>query len=112
MGRGAISGDGQGKGIARRTCRRAVVADGVDLPNRRPQLDDEARHMTVARLYRIAMFDLDRIAVAAEALVAADGAVGGGVDRGAVGRRNVDAVVARDAAGDGMNAHPDRKGVV
>src|SRR3546814_4225082 len=66
--------------------------------------------MTVARLDRIAMFDLDIIAVAAEALGAADGAVGGGVDRGAVGRRNVDAVVARDAAGDGMNAHPVGRG--
>ncbi len=51
------------------------------------------------------MFDFDIIAIAAKALGAADDAVGGRIDRGAARRRNVDAVVARDPAGDGVDAH-------
>ena len=65
--------------------------------------------MAVARLDGVAMFDLDIIAVAAEALGAADDAVGGRVDRGAVRRRNVDAIVARDLARDRVDAHAVRR---
>src|SRR3546814_14642400 len=87
--------------IARRTARRADVADDVALLHMLPRLDDEARHMTVARLDRIAMFALELIAVAAEALGATDGAVGGGGDRGGVRRRHGAAAVARQGAATG-----------
>src|SRR3546814_19501503 len=90
--------------IARRTARRADVADDVALLHMLPRLDDEARHMPVARLDRIAMFDFDIIAEAAEARGAADGAVGGGEDRGDVGRGIVEAGVEREKGGEGMDA--------
>lgn len=65
--------------------------------------------MAVAGLNHVAMLDLDIIAVAAKALRAADNAVGGGVNRGAVRCRNVDAVMARHFAGHRMDPHPVRR---
>ena len=54
----------------------------------------------------IAVLDLDIIAIAAKPLGAADDAVGGRINGGAIGRRNVDAIVARELAGDRVDAHP------
>src|SRR3546814_10496383 len=93
------------KMVARRAAGRADIADDVALFHMLARMDDEARHMAIARLDRVAMFDFDIIAIAAKALGAADGAVGGGVDGGAIGRRDINAVVARDPAGDRVDAH-------
>src|SRR3546814_13946851 len=76
------------KMVARRAAGRADIADDVALFHMLARMDDEARHMAIARLDRVAMFDFDIIAIAAKALGAADGAVGGGVDGGAIGRRD------------------------
>src|SRR3546814_8363674 len=50
--RRAIDADFIVKMITRRTARRADVADDVPLLHMLPRIDDEARHMTLARLDR------------------------------------------------------------
>src|SRR3546814_9475884 len=93
--------------VAGRTAGRTDIAENIALLHLLPGAHDVGGHMAVARLDRIAMFDLDIIAIAAEALGAADDAVGGRLDRSAARRRNIDAVVACDPAGDRV---ADRKG--
>src|SRR3546814_19453015 len=93
------------KMVARRAAGRADIADDVALFHMLARMDDEARHMAIARLDRVAMFDFDIIAIAAKALGAADGAVGGGVDGGSLGRRDITAVVARGPAGGRVEAN-------
>src|SRR3546814_1854993 len=68
--------------VAGRTAGRTDIAENIALLHLLPGAHDVGGHMAVARLDRIAMFDLDIIAIAAEALSAADEAVGGRIDRG------------------------------
>src|SRR3546814_1916051 len=63
--------------VAGRTAGRTDIAENIALLHLLPGAHDVGGHMAVARLDRIAMFDLDIIAIAAEALSAADDAVGG-----------------------------------
>src|SRR3546814_2753761 len=80
--------------VAGRTAGRTDIAENIALLHLLPGAHDVGGHMAVARLDRIAMFDLDIIAITAEALSAADDAVGGRIVRSYARRRKLDSAVA------------------
>src|SRR5690606_17764348 len=91
--------------IAGRTARRADITDDFALLHLLSGMDNVRGHVTVARLDRIAMGDLYIIAITAKTLGAANNAIGGRINGGAVRRGNVDAIVARDATRNRVGAH-------
>jgi hypothetical protein len=98
------------KVAAGRTAGRTHQADEVAAADALARFDEDLRKVAVAGLQRMAMFDLDIFAVAADPLGAADSAVGSGIDRRADWPGNVDAVVAGTTPGEGIAAVAEARG--